>query len=85
MSTRETTPRHIWRHEVEVAAIRGGAPAEWLRERFEARMGIWFNAGESVAGAVEMILFTLKQEPREVRGEGETDFLRNTIRKAARS
>jgi hypothetical protein len=68
MTTHKTVPRHIWYHEVEMAAIRGGAKGDWIRERFpHSRMSIWYNAGEAIGGAVDMILFCWKQEPIGVR------------------
>lgn len=63
----QTQPRHFWKQDVELACVAAGVGIDWLRERFEARMGIWYNAGETVRGAVDMILFTWKQEPVEVR------------------
>lgn len=82
MSTNETTPRHIWMHEVKVAAIAKGAKSEWIEARFSTRLPIWFNAGESVQGAVDMIVFTLRQEPKETRGEDEAAHLRSFLRRA---
>ena len=82
MSTKDTTPFHIWKHEVQVAAIANGAKAEWLGERFEARMPIWYRAGETVQGAVDMIDFTRKQEPVEARGEQEAAHLRAFLLRA---
>lgn len=79
-----TVPSHIWKHEVVLAAIRAGVDAEWIKERFAARMVIWWNAGETIEGAVEMILFTWKQEPIETRGARELESLRNISRRAAK-
>jgi hypothetical protein len=85
MTTSATMPQHIWKHEVETAAIALGANAEWLRERFGARMSIWYRAGETVQGAVDMIEFTRKQEPREARGERDAEHLRSFLRKTSRN
>ena len=85
MSTKDTTPFHIWTHEVQVAAIGKGAKAEWLADRFEARLPIWYWAGETVQGAVDMIEFTRQQEPKETRGEDESAHLRNFLRRARES
>lgn len=67
--TNATMPKHFWKHDVQLAAIRAGADAEWLRARFNDRMSIWYNAGETIDGAVEMILFTWRQQPIEERAE----------------
>lgn len=80
-----TVPRHIWKHEVELAAIRAGASAEWIEERFAARMVIWWNAGETIDGAVDMILFTWKQEPVETRADREIDGLHRMFKRARQS
>jgi hypothetical protein len=85
MSTNATTPFHIWKHEVQVAAIAKGAKAEWLAARFDVRLPIWYRAGETVQGAVDMIEFTRKQEPRETRGEDEASHLRAFVRSARRA
>lgn len=75
-------PRLIWKHEIEIRAIHAGAKPEWIRERFGHRWDIWYNAGETIEGALDMILFTLKQEPKEVRGESELAHLKAFVRKA---
>lgn len=80
-ATTDTMPFHIWLHEVKLAAIRAGASSEWLDERFGHRLGDWANAGETVGGAVDMILFTLKREAIETRGEKDLSFLREFVHK----
>lgn len=80
--TKGTMPLHIWLHEVKLAAIHGGADAEWLNERFGHRLVGWFDVGESVAGAVEMVLFCWKREPIETRGETEAEHLKDFLRAA---
>lgn len=77
----QTQPRHFWKHDVTTMAIEAGVSAEWLRERFNERMTIWYNAGETVQGAAEMVVFTWKQEPIELRKEADD---MGAIRQAAR-
>lgn len=67
----QTQPRHFWKQEVELAAIKAGVDINWLRDRFGVRMAGWYNAGETVSGAVDMILFTWKQEPIELRKDSD--------------
>lgn len=71
-----TMPLHIWKHETTLAAIHGGATAKWLDERFGHRLADWFDAGETVFGAVEMILFTLGRERSAAKSDSEVEFLR---------
>lgn len=71
MSTNETTPSHIWIHEVEIAAIAKGAPAEQLRE-LRPMLLRWYAAGEPVWMAVDGIVPTAKRRALEQRAE-ETD------------
>lgn len=82
MSTNATMPQHIWSHGVVCAAVAKGADAEWIRARFSARMPVWYRAGETVQGAVEMIDFTRTQEPKETLGEDEANHLRSFLRRA---
>ncbi len=67
MTTNKTMPRHFWMHEVVVAAVKGGAVAEWIHSHFDSRMVVWFNAGETIEGAVEMLLASLEGEKKEAR------------------
>lgn len=85
MVAAQTQPRLFWKHEVEMAAIGAGVGAEWLRERFGLRLTGWYNAGETVRGAVDMILFTWKQEPIELRKDGDDREILRKALNAARS
>lgn len=66
----QTQPRLFWKHDVITSAVRSGVDVDWLMNRFSARLTGWYNAGESAQGALEMILFTWKQEPIELRDPG---------------
>lgn len=83
-ATRSTMRRMHWMHHVAVEAIRQGVSADWLTEHFAARMVVWFNAGETVRGAVEMLTFSWRQSRVEERAERETNHLRALVAGGAR-
>jgi hypothetical protein len=64
-ATNATMRRTHWCHHVAVQAIRNGVDANWLTENFAKRMVVWFNAGETVRGAVEMLAFSWRETQRE--------------------
>jgi hypothetical protein len=68
-----------WAHHVAVNAISNGVGADWLTENFAKRMVIWFEAGESVAGAVEMLCFSWRQSRPLERADRDAAFLRRSL------
>lgn len=77
-------PRHFWKHHVTLDAIHAGVPAEFIDDRFSERMNIWYGAGETVAGAVDMITFTWKQSRVEERADHEANGLRRMLKEGCR-
>lgn len=84
-ATNESASYRAWKYAVLESACGDGLTGDWLRETFSARMPIWFDAGETVAGAVEMIRFTWKASRPAERAEREMDHLKAFVRKAVRS
>ena len=83
-ATAATMNRTHWCHHVSVNAIRNGVSADWLTENFAGRMVVWFTAGESVGGAVEMLVFSWRQSRVDERAEREFSHLRALVAGGAR-
>ncbi len=67
VSTFETCPLHIWRHEVVLAAIRQGADAVLVQsDEFRSRIQLWWRTGEPAWMAVDSLVFWSKQ--RRIEG-----------------
>lgn len=81
-ATSATMARTHWMHHVTLNAIRNGVDADWLKSNHAGRMVVWFNAGEAVRGAVEMLVFWWRQWRVAERAERETDYLKAFVRKA---
>jgi len=78
-ATNATMNRAHWAHHVAINAIHNGVNADWLTENFASRMVIWFNAGETVAGAVEMLVFSWRESAPARRADREADGLRSML------
>lgn len=78
-ATKETMPRHIWIHEVTMAAIGAGAAAEGIQE-LKAKLIMWYEAGEPVWMAASGIAQMVKSRAVHVRAEKEASNLRRIIR-----
>ncbi len=80
-STNETCPRHIWMHEVILAAIRNGADADLCREC--PYLSLWYNSGEPIWMATDGLAFWAKENATHRRAERAGD--RIAIRNARRA
>ena len=83
-ATNATTPRRTWSDKVQVGAARAGVDPYWVREHFAARMGVWFHAGETVRGAVEMLVFSWRQSAVDRRADRELEHLRAAVRQGCK-
>lgn len=83
-ATNATMRRLHWAHHVAVGAIHSGVPSDWLTENFASRMVVWFNVGETVRGAVDMLVFSWRQSRVEERTGREMAFLRAAVAGGAR-
>jgi hypothetical protein len=77
-STCETCPRHIWKHEVVMAAIAKGATAEHI-EAFKSKLDLWYTSGEPVWMAADSLAFAAKEHAIQVRADREASFLRRRL------
>lgn len=77
-STCETCPRHIWKHEVTLAAFAKGATAESCAP-FMAKLDLWYTSGEPVWMAADSLAFAAKQHAIEARADREVANLRARI------
>src|SRR5690606_16525517 len=74
-STNETCPIHIWKHEVQVAALALGGDAETMRESDINEMVVrWYEAGEPVWMAADSLAFVSKQRAKANRAESEAAY-----------
>lgn len=83
-ATNATMNRMSWAHHVATGAIANGVDADWLTENFASRMVVWFNAGESVGGAVDMLVFSWTASRPAVRAEQEMEHLKAFVRGGVR-
>lgn len=80
--TNETTPWHIWLHEVTMAAVAKGGNAETAREDdMLKRLQLWYRSGESVWMAADSLAFVSKQRVKIAREDAEVNGLRRAIRR----
>lgn len=63
MSTKATTPFHIWKHNLLTAA---GVTADQAKAH-AARIDMWFEAGESVQSAADMLVAFCARPVRETK------------------
>lgn len=90
-STVETCPKHIWKHEVVMAAIAHGADAALCDEIANAvvgsgqkRLSLWYHSGEPVWMAAETLATMAKQRAIHVRADREVSHLRSLVAAAVR-
>jgi hypothetical protein len=81
----QTMPRHFWKHDVQVRAAARGVPAEWVRHHFGERLNIWYRLGETIDGAVDMLVFSHRQAAVAEGAELEANALRAILRAACLS
>lgn len=68
--TRKTVPFHIWKHNVQLAAIKLGAPsADVMAQSDQLRKT--YNAGEPIWMAAHALAFVIKQAALHLRVEAE--------------
>lgn len=82
-STIETTPRHIWMHEVELAAIALGSNCELARdEHVRARLNRAYVAGEPVWMAAEELAMRTRMVREDERKStvGTVEEFRSVMR-----
>lgn len=76
--TRETQPRHLWRHDVELAAIRAGVTREFIDAHAD-RVNAAYNAGEVAWMLADEIVFRFRRGAIEAQADTELKFLQNMI------
>jgi hypothetical protein len=82
-STCETCPRHIWKHEVTMAAFSKGATAEACAP-FMAKLDLWYASGEPVWMAADSLAFMAKESAVQARADHGAEALRRILRAAVR-
>lgn len=96
-STNETTPMHIWKHEVLCAAIAkhsghrlavviGETAREVAEEIVPAgcpRMTLWYRSGESVCDAADMLAGWAYDRAIATSADREIAGLKNMLKRAA--
>lgn len=81
--TGATVPPHIWRHNVQLAAIKTGAARELvmsigeeLTASGQPRLSLWYASGESICDAADMLAFMAKGRARDLAAESDLRFRR---------
>jgi len=82
--TNDTTPCHIWKQDVTLLAIRGGADVEIIAGCSDF-LNRWYNAGEPIWMAAQSLTFVAKERARARRGVGgNVEALRVAVRAGLR-
>lgn len=78
MTTKDTMPFHIWKHDVQTAAIAKGADGEHVMASSE-NLQKRYQAGEPVWMAADELAFVAKARPAALRAEAEDAALRRIM------
>lgn len=76
--TKDTTPFHIWSHEVELAAIHAGADAEAVRA-VRGKLRAWYNAGEPIWMAADGLKQLARGYVLATREDSDARVIRQAI------
>lgn len=79
--TVDTTPRHIWMHEVYVLAARHGAHPDTVR-LFHDKLHLWYRSGEPMWMAADSLIIASMAKAIALRAEAEDAGLKRMLRKA---
>jgi hypothetical protein len=86
--TKTTVPFHIWKHNVQIAAIAQGAPGELVMQLGDEitacgqpRLALWYNTGEPIWMAAQSLAFLAKGHALHARAESDLNFRRMLGRK----
>lgn len=76
MSTKETTPFHIWKHNVICAAR---VAVTDLGDDLGAKLKLWYRTGEPVEMAAHSLAFVVRERAKIERADREVDALHARI------
>ena len=76
--TGATQPRHLWRHDVELAVLRAGVTREFIDAHAD-RLNAAYNAGEAAWMLAEELVFRFMRGAIEARAEADANALRRLV------